>query len=474
MAGSPVPTPGHDVGSSPAADGWAYAVRMQTRPVRPAGERNRTFAGILANTALANLTTSYLWFAITFWIYLETRNVIATGVIGGAYMLLLAATGISFGTYVDRFRKLAVMRFAGAVTLTMFAVAGLLFLAAPAGERSALDRPWFWAFALTVLAGAVVENLRNIALSTTVTLLIDQDRRANANGYVGMVQGLAFIATSVLSGLSIGLLGMGPTILVAVVLSALALAHLVTLRLPEEASPIPSDAHGGFDLKGAWTAIRAIPGMVALILFTTFNNFIGGVYLALMDPYGLELFTVELWGAWFALGATGFIIGGVLVGRLGLGSNPIRTLLVIVGIMGVIGALFTIREWGWLYVLGIWLYMLGIPAVEAAEQTVIQKVVPLHRQGRVFGFAAAVESAAAPVTAFVVAPIAELWIIPFARGASGGAALEPLLGEGTARGIALIFLVAGLIMVLAAVVAWRSPAYRRISAAYSEPVPAGT
>ena len=176
---------------------------------------------------------------------------IATGVIGGAYMLLLAATGISFGTFVDRFRKLPVMRFAGAFTLVMFTVAGLLFLAAPTGTLSALDRPWFWAFALVVLAGAVVENLRNIALSTTVTLLIDEDRRANANGYVGMVQGLAFIATSVLSGLSIGLLGMGPTVLVAIVLSAVALAHLLALRLPEEAEPAPSDAHGGFDLQGA-------------------------------------------------------------------------------------------------------------------------------------------------------------------------------------------------------------------------------
>ena len=123
MAGSPVPTPGHDVGSSPAADGWAYAVRMQTRPVRPAGERNRTFAGILANTALANLTTSYLWFAITFWIYLETRNVIATGVIGGAYMLFVAFGSMLFGTIVDHHRKLRVMLLSGSVTLLAFSLA---------------------------------------------------------------------------------------------------------------------------------------------------------------------------------------------------------------------------------------------------------------------------------------------------------------------------------------------------------------
>ena len=80
--------------------------------LRSPAQRFRTFAGILVNTALANITTSYLWFALTFWVYLQTRNVIATGVIGGAYMLLIAVSSISFGTFVDRYRKLAVLRFA--------------------------------------------------------------------------------------------------------------------------------------------------------------------------------------------------------------------------------------------------------------------------------------------------------------------------------------------------------------------------
>ncbi|NUL44828.1 MFS transporter [Cellulosimicrobium funkei] len=434
---------------------------------RPARARWRTFAQILANTAVANLTTSYLWFGLTFWIYLETRNVIATGVTGGVYMLLLAGSSISFGTLVDRYRKLDLMRLAALFTLTMFLAAGAVFLVAPADEIARLDGPWFWGFALLVLIGAVVENLRNVALSTTVTILIEDERRANANGLVGMVQGIAFMVTSVFSGLSIGLLGMGPTVVIALVLTVAAYLHLLTVRLPEETVPVVSDAQGGFDLAGSWRAVTAVSGLFALILFSTFNNFIGGAYMALMDPYGLELFSVEVWGLVFALASTGFIIGGALIGKLGLGRNPLRTMLVVIMAMGLIGATFTLREWGWLYVAGIWLYMCLIPAVEAAEQTVIQRVVPLERQGRVFGFALAFEASAAPVTALVVAPLAEVWIIPYARSEAGAAVLEPLLGEGTARGIALVFLLAGLIMVVAAVLAFLTPVYRRVSAEYS-------
>ncbi len=436
--------------------------------LRSPAQRSRTFAGILVNTALANITTSYLWFALTFWVYLGTRNVIATGVVGGAYMLLIALSSISFGTFVDRYRKLAVMRFAAGFTLVMFVLSGVMFLLTPAGWLLNLTQPWFWVFTLVILIGAVVENMRNIALSTTVTILIEPDRRANANGLVGMVQGLMFIVTSVLSGLSVGLLGMGWTIVVAVVFTALAFAHLLTLRMPEEVRAAATDAHGGFDLRGSLAAVLAISGLFALILFSTFNNFIGGVYMALMDPYGLEMFPVELWGTYFALGATGFIVGGALIGKFGLGSNPLRTMLIAVIVMGVLGAVFTLREWAWLYIAGIWLYLVLVPFVEAAEQTVIQQVVPLPRQGRVFGFAMAFESAAAPITAFLIAPIAQFWIIPYARSAEGAAQLAPLLGEGISRGIALVFLVAGAIMIAAALLAFLTPVYRRVSASYAQ------
>jgi MFS transporter, DHA3 family, multidrug efflux protein len=134
--------------------------------------------------------------------------------------------------------------------------------------------------------------------------------------------------------------------------------------------------------------------------------------------------------------------------------------------MGILGALFTIREWWLLYAVGIWLYMAMIPAVEAAEQTVIQKVVPFQSQGRVFGFAAAFESAAAPVTAFLIAPIAEFIIIPYMDSTAGQATWGWALGEGSTRGIALVFVFSGIAMVVLALLAFATKSYRMLSAEY--------
>jgi DHA3 family multidrug efflux protein-like MFS transporter len=443
------------------------------RPATQTAGSMRTFGHVLVNTAVANLTTSYLWFALTFWVYLETRSVLATGLIGGAYMLFVSVSSIFFGTIVDHHRKLRVMQLSSVLSLLAFGLAGAAFLLLP--ERTLLDlrAPWFWMFTVIILAGAVVEQMRNIALSTTVTILVPDERRANANGLVGTIQGVGFIVTSVFSGLSVGLLGMGWTLAIALVMTAVALVHLLVLSFPEDrvAAAPAAGARAAIDLSGSIRVIRAATGLFALIIFGTFNNLIGGVYMALMDPYGLEMFSVEAWGLVLGVTATGFIIGGGLVAKFGLGRNPTRTMLLVVAGMGLLGATFTIRESWLLYAGGIWIYMCLIPVVEAAEQTIIQRVVPLERQGRVFGVAMTFETAAAPITAFLIAPIAEFVIIPYARSDAGREALRPWLGEGETRGIALVFFVAGLVMVAVALLAFRTRSYRSISRTYLASAP---
>ena len=82
-----------------------YTFLMNDQP--PGGQATipTTFVHVLVNTALANLTTNYLWFAVVFWVYLETRSVLATGILGGAYMLMIAACSMWFGSRIDRMKK---------------------------------------------------------------------------------------------------------------------------------------------------------------------------------------------------------------------------------------------------------------------------------------------------------------------------------------------------------------------------------
>jgi MFS transporter, DHA3 family, multidrug efflux protein len=425
------------------------------------------FHRVLLNTLIANVTSSFLWFALTFWVYLETHSVMTTAIVGGLFMLLTSVFSIVFGTFVDHHKKKTVLLVASLATLVTYVLAGLVFVAFDKGQLSDWNGPVFWLFAGVILAGGVVGQMRNIALSTIVTLLVPEKQHAKANGLVGTVQGLSFMTTSVLSGLSIGILGMGWTLAIAIFFTAVSLLDLSFITIPEkEIFHDPNLKQSKVDLKGSIAAIKSVPGLFWLIIFTTFNNLVGGVFMALMDPYGLTLFSVETWGLVLGITSTGFVVGGMLIAKKGLGKNPLKTMLLINVVMAVIAFFFTIRELWWLYVVGIFIYMALIPVVEATEQTIIQKVVPFKRQGRVFGFAQTIEIAAAPVSAFIIGPLAEYKILPYMRSPAGQDRFSWLLGNGQARGIALVFIVASLAMLVAVAYAFTTNAYRQLSARY--------
>lgn len=429
----------------------------------------KNFYQVLLNTLIANVTTSYLWFALTFWVYLETQSVLATGIIGGTYMLLVALLSIAFGTIVDHNKKKTVMVYSSVFTLVCFTLAGVVYLLFPTSALIDWSGPIFWLFAGIILIGGVIENMRNIALSTTVTLLVPKKNHDKANGMVGTVQGVAFMVTSVFSGLSIGLLGMGWTLVIAVAFTCVAMVHLLFVQIPEKEIYHDTELEGKkIDIKGSIAAIRSVPGLMWLIVFTTFNNLVGGVFMALMDPYGLTLFDVKIWGVVLGITSTGFIVGGAIVAKKGLGKNPLKTMLLLNIGVAFLGGLFTIRELWWLYAVGIFIFMCLMPAAEAAEQTIIQRVVPLKRQGRVFGLAQAVEAASSPISAFIVAPIAQFIIIPYMKSPDGQAAFGWLLGSGQARGIALVFIIASLVMLVAVLFAFTTKAYRQLSEYYDK------
>src|SRR5918993_2938886 len=111
----------------------------------------RTFHLLVANTLVASVTNNFLWFALTFWVYLETRSVLATAIVGGGYMLMMAVSGMFFGTFVDRHLRRTSMLLASGISVAAFVLAGLVYWVTPESGLTDLANPGFWAFIVLIL-----------------------------------------------------------------------------------------------------------------------------------------------------------------------------------------------------------------------------------------------------------------------------------------------------------------------------------
>ncbi len=193
----------------------------------------RVFRQLLVNTLLTGVTSTFLWFALTFWVYLETRSVVATGVIGGAFSISSALLSPVFGTFVDRHRKHTALVATTVTSIVCFTIATTVFVAVDSADLLRLRSPWFWVLVGSTLLGSVAGQMRGIALSTLVTLLVRDDQRDKANGLVGTVTGVSFAITSVFSGLVVGGLGMGWAYYASLALTVAALVLVVRIRVDD-------------------------------------------------------------------------------------------------------------------------------------------------------------------------------------------------------------------------------------------------
>ncbi|MCE7988542.1 MAG: MFS transporter [Caldilinea sp. CFX5] len=430
----------------------------------------RLFYAVLTNSLAASLTNTFVWFAVTFWVYLETRSVIVTSVMAGVFTATVALSGFLLGSLVDRYEKKSVMLLSSLGSLVLYALAGALFVTTPVERFTDPTSIQLWLFIVLALFGALAGNLRGIALSTLVTVLIPEGERGQANGLVGTANGVAFLVASIFSGLVVGFLGIFWMLVIALALTLLILVHLWTLPIPQQAvgSAAEQAARQQLDLSGTIRQIRLVPGLFGLIFFQTFNNFLGGVFMSLLDAYGLSLVSVQVWGTLFGVLSLGFIVGGLAVARFGLGANPLRMLFLANIVMWTISIFFTIQASIVLLTVGMFIWLCLAPVIEAAEQTILQSVVPHERQGRVFGFAQSVEQAASPITAFLIGPIAQWIFIPLMTTGAGVTLIGDWFGVGADRGLALLFTCAGVIGLSATLLAMRSKAYQTLSTHYRQ------
>jgi MFS transporter, DHA3 family, multidrug efflux protein len=426
------------------------------------------FYRLLANNLIALTTTNFVWFALTFWAIVETRSVIVAAFIAGVFAVTNMLGAMFFGAFVDHHHKKTAMAVSSATSLAAFSIGALLYLLAPTGSFDAATDPLLWVLVAILMIGSVTGNMRMIALSTSVTILFTENRD-KANGLIGATQGFTFAITSILSGIVIGFFNLGTALMIAIGATLAALLHLHTITYPETvASHDENGVRKRVDVRGTIALIWSIPGLTALIAFTVFNNFLGGVFMALMDIYGLSLVSVATWGTLWGVLSLAMIFGSGLVARYGTGRSPLRTILIVNVISWGTCMIFPLQPSIYFLAFGMFVWLFTFPFAEAAEQTVLQEIVPLERQGRVIGFGQSLEAAVTPITTFFIGPIAQLVFIPFMTTGAGVMLIGDWFGTGEARGIALVFITAGFIGLIVTLIAWYSRPFRYLAQHHEE------
>jgi hypothetical protein len=107
--------------------------------------------------------------------------------------------------------------------------------------------------------------------------------------------------------------------------------------------------------------------------------------------------------------------------------------------------------------------MLGVPVINGCIQACLQCKVPIEMQGRVFATTGMLATSAMPLAFGISGPLADRVFEPaLAHGGAWSAMLGNLLGTGPGRGVALMFVMLGFLLLAMTIAGWCYRPLRRL------------
>lgn len=426
----------------------------------PPGEREPGvpwgFAAIWLTQLLSVVGSALTAFVLGVEIYRRTGSVTLFALIALSAVLPGILVSPLAGVVTDRWdrRRIMVVGDCGAALATG-AIALLV----------AADRLEVWHVYLATAAGAVFGTFHQLAYSAMVPTLVGARRLARVNGLTQVAQAVQ-IAAPLVAGALLGLIGLAGMIVADLTTFALALGTLLAVRLPAGAvRPARTGPAGSLraDIAVGLRYLGARPALLSLVVVFGLYNFLFGLAAVLVQPLILSFSGPATLGALMFAGGSGLFLGSVLMATWGGPRRRVDGIFLGLVLGGVFLVMHSLRPSAWLIAVAAPAFLFTLPLLNSTCLTLVQTKTDPAVLGRVLAAVRMVAQSAMPVAYLIAGPLADGVAEPLLR-ADGPLAgtVGRLIGTGDGRGIALVFLVDGLLMASLAAAAYARPRLRLI------------
>jgi MFS family permease len=435
-------------------------------PMRQSLNELRSFLTVWAGQLVSALGSGLTSFAVAVTVYQKTGSAEQFGLLMFAWIAPALLLSPVAGTLVDRWdrRRVLIVGDTGSALMTLATAAIVL-----SGHFEV------WYLFVTSAVGSLIGSFQEPAFTAAVAAIVPRHHYGRAVGLLQLLQPASMIVAPLLGGALVLTIGLGGIMVIDGVTYVAAIAGLLLVAIPSPPrTAVADDPDGGpawlqaarrfvAEAVVGWRFVRERPGLLGLLLAIALVNFWGAFVNPLLAPMVLSFGSpVQLATIQAAVG-TGAVLGGVAVGAWG---GPRRRIAGIIGpivIAGVcIGATgLTTRAAAIAATLFVW--AVASPLLMTSSSAIWMSKTPQELMGRVAAVRRMVLLSMMPLAVLMAGPLADRVFEPMlARGGALAPTVGAVIGTGKGRGIGLMFLVLGALIVLTAVAAWLVPVIRNV------------
>lgn len=426
---------------------------------------SRIFGIVWIGQLVSNLGSAMTSFGLGIWVYQETGSVTRLALIVLAARLPMLLVSPFAGALVDRWDRRWAMILsdtgaaAGTLAIMLLLVTGSL-------------ETWHLYVALS-FSGAFA-SFQFPAYAAATTLLVGREHYARASGLVQLAGSIGRVAAPTAAAAVVVWIGLTPLFVVDFATFLFAVGTLLLVRFPtvEPAVPRGRGVRGLLlEAKEGLDFVLERRALFILMMSFVAVNFAFAFQGVLLIPLLLELTSEQTAGLVVTIGAAGLVAGSLGLSVWGGPKDRIAGVYLPILAMGIGLILMGLRPSVGLVITGLLLLHLTHPVAGGSSQAIWQSKVPPNLQGRVFAVRQVSAIAAAPIAFLLAGSLADGVFEPAM--AEVGGVVGAVFGSGPGRGIGVMFILAGMLVMLTVLVAWNNTRIRNIETEVPDLEPTG-
>ena len=307
-----------------------------------------------------------------------------------------------------------------------------------------------WQIYLGVSISSIFLALQSPAYKASITDLLTEEQFAKASGLVQLASSAQYLVSPIVAGFLLSMTSI-ENILILDILTFI-FAALAVVAIKKEASKSHSDSpHLSLfkDLKEGWEVIVCNQGVLTLILIISLVTFYIGFLQTLLGPMILSFSTPQTLGTILSTSALGMIGTSLYIGIRKVSTDYVRMLSYGLIGAGVFFALMGLSTNVYVITLNGFLFFCALPFINTSTDVLIRKSIPNEKQGRAWGIIGVLSQIGFIVAYGVAGYLADRIFNPLlVEGGILTSTIGQIIGVGNGRGIGLLFIFSGLLVVL--------------------------
>lgn len=415
----------------------------------------RAFYALLVGQFVSGVGSAMTRFSLALWVFTTTSNATAFTTLMFFAAFPAGLGGLISGPLVDRWNRRRVMMVSDTLASLSTLVVAILYVT---------DALALWHLYIALSVNGIASAFTRPAMDASVPLLVPKEALQRAAGLSQMSQAVEMIISSSLAGLLVGTVGLGAVFLVDFITFGVSIVTLLLVTIPQPYRERSAQAaftlwqDFALGLRYVWQR----PGMFYLLSIFALTMFLlPGLAYSLITPMVLSFATEEVAGFVGSSFGIGALIGGIVLSVWSGARRRIYSMFAGMTVAGLAAIVISLRANAWLVGMGLVVTGISFVFIMGTIRVIWQTKVAPDMLGRVFGLQIALGVGGQSLGILLAGWLADNIFEPLLTG-NGAlvASLGAVIGAGPGRGMALMFLLVGLIQLVTVLVSVLMPSVR--------------